>query len=97
MTVNCVMEKKMNKIEFYAECDRLFGQEHPAPREIRPRRTGRWGPREPGSGRFEGYGLVRWFNDLTVHVSLRHPISLQMVTTPENALAVISSVIKDHA
>ncbi len=88
---------KMDKIKFYAECDRLFGQEHPAPKEIKYRRTGRWGPREPGSGRFEGYGIVRWFNSNTVHVSLRHPVGMHMITTPENALLVIEGVMRDDA
>ena len=93
------MEKKdkMDKIEFYSECDKFFGQSHPPPREFRPRRTGRWGPREPGAGRFEGYGIVRWFNPSTVHVSLRYPIPLHMMTTPGAALAAIERLMKDHA
>jgi hypothetical protein len=94
------MEKneKIDKIEFYAECDRLFGQTHAPPRTTPWRgRTGRWGPRDPGAGRFEGYGIVRWFNSRTVHVSLRHPVGMHMITTPEEALATISGLLKDHA
>lgn len=91
------MEKngKMDKIKFYAECDRLFGQEHPAPVEIKYR--GRWGPRKPGAGRFEGYGIVRWFNAATVHISLRHPVGMHMITTPEHALEIIAGLMREDA
>lgn len=83
----------MEKKEFYIECDRIFGQSHPAPKERRPMRTGRWGPREPGPGRFEGYGIVRWFSPTTVHVALRNPVNLHAVLTPEQALALISRLM----
>lgn len=86
--------EKMDKIEFYAECDRLFEQEHPVPVQIKYRRTGRWGPRTPGSGRFEGFGLVRWFNPNTVHMSLRYPVGLHKITTPAHALEIIESLLK---
>lgn len=91
-------KRKMDKREFYAECDRLFGQEHAPPRTIPWRgRTGRWGPREPGPGRFEGYGIVRWFNARTVHMSLRHPVGMHMITTPEKALEIIARLMQDDA
>lgn len=94
------MEKKdkMDKTEFYAECDRLFGQQHAPPRTTPWRgRTGRWGPREPGAGRFEGYGIVRWFNFNTVQIALRYPVSMHMISTPEHALEIIAGLMREDA
>jgi hypothetical protein len=38
----------------------------------------RWGPRAPGNGRFEGFGIIRVYGS-TVHVSLRHPVAIHKV------------------
>jgi hypothetical protein len=37
--------------------------------ESKPYRR-RWGQREPGNGRFEGYGLIRWFSCDMIHISI---------------------------
>ena len=82
----------MDKTEFYAECDRLLGQHHPPPKTYGYR--GRWGPREPGSGRFEGYGLIRWMSQRVVHIALRHPVHLQTHATPERALEILAEMME---
>lgn len=81
----------MDKTEFYAECDRLLGQQHPPPRVYRYR--GRWGPRCSGPGRYEGHGLIRYFGPNHVHIALYAPIKVTTVTTPEDALRLIESLI----
>ena len=81
----------MDKIKFYAECDRILGQEHPPPKVRRYK--GRWGPREPGPGRYEGYGLIRYFGPKHAHISLYAPRNVTLVTTPENALRMISEMV----
>ena len=80
----------MEKIEFYAACDRLLGQTHPEPKTYS--RRGRWGPREPGSGRYEGYGLIRWISPNVIHLALRHPRMIQKFSTPEEVLKLLATI-----
>lgn len=81
----------MDKREFYAECDSLLGQTHEPPRELRYR--GRWGPREPGSGRYEGYGLIRWFAEDMVHVSLINPSKISGIMTAQEVLVMLGDLV----
>lgn len=81
----------MDKTEFYAACDRLLGQEHPPPKVHRYR--GRWGPRDPGSGRYESYGLIRYFGPKHVHIALYAPKKISAVMTPKDALRLIRSMV----
>jgi hypothetical protein len=75
---------------FYGACARLLGADH-VWREARPHlkvdrvtgtiwrpltRAGRWSGREPGNGRFEGYGLIRLFGPERVHMLLRRPLAV---------------------
>ena len=83
----------MSKKEFYEECDKIFGQSHLPPTTQRYR--GRWGPRTPGSGRFEGYGLVRWFSPSLVHISLRQQVALQTYMTAHEALVRIAEIVNN--
>ncbi len=81
----------MRKEEFYKECDQLFKQSHPPPTTSKYRR--RWGPRSPGSGRFEGYGIVRWFSPTTVHIAIRVPVPIRVTVTAAEALKLIAAII----
>jgi hypothetical protein len=81
----------MNKIDFYAKCDEIFKQSHGPPTTKKYCR--RWGQRTPGSGRFEGYGLVRWFSPSNVHIALRHPVELQTSVTAVEAIDIITKLI----
>lgn len=83
----------MDKTEFYARCDQLLGQSHAPPREIKYR--GRWGPREPGSGRYEGHGLIRWFSEGLVHVSLTNPIKINRTMTARETLDLLGDLVFD--
>ena len=42
-------------------------------------RAGRWSGREPGNGRFQGYGLIRLFGRDRVHVLLRKPQAVNRI------------------
>lgn len=84
----------MDKREFYERCDALLGQEHAPPTTLRYR--GRWGPREPGSGRYEGYGLIRWFGPRLVHVSLTAPIKMRTVMTANETIMLLESLAVDR-
>lgn len=61
----------MNKEDFYDECARLLNTEYDFV-DVIPNnaRSGRWGPRKPGNGRYPGIGLIRWFSENYIHVSI---------------------------
>jgi len=84
----------MEKEVFYAACDSLLGQTHEPPRKLRKR--GRWGPREPGSGRYEGFGLIRYFSSNIVHLSLNQPLPVTMLTTPQGALDFLAHLVEEY-
>lgn len=85
---------------FYQECAKLLGcstSETPVKPIIRTDRYGnpkitnsnRWGPRVPGHGRFEGFGLIRVFGK-TVHIALRNPVSINRhIASMDEALSVL--------
>ena len=61
----------MTKEEFYEECAKLLGTQYEYVNVItNTRRTNRWGPRQPGNGRFPGIGLIRWFSPTCIHVAI---------------------------
>lgn len=80
----------MEKAEFYAECDRILGQVHEPPKVHKYR--GRWGPREPGPGRYEGYGLIRWFSPALVHMALKHPRSISKTVSTDEAIRILEEL-----
>ncbi len=62
----------MENKEFYSECARLLNSDHEFVDNI-PVRRGRWGPRYPGNGRFPGFGTIRIYSDILIHMSLNRP------------------------
>jgi hypothetical protein len=36
----------------------------------------RWNNRKPGNGRFEGFGIIRYFSESCIHVALNQPIAV---------------------
>jgi len=61
--------------EFYSECAKILGSDQKfIPNIPKSRgRSGRWGPRQPGNGRFPGFGTIRAFSDTQIHMSLNKP------------------------
>ena len=39
----------------------------------------RWNNRTPGNGRFEGFGLIRFFGPNVIHVVLHKPVQINRV------------------
>ena len=62
----------MNNEDFYNRCAELLGVEYDCQPFEYPYRT-RWNNRKPGSGRFEGRGIIRKFGS-QIHVALTKPI-----------------------
>lgn len=98
----------MEKKEFYEKCAKLLGTENlyvekPKPAKRFNRETGkmyqpitrktRWGPREPGNGRFPGHGLIRIFGSNTIHVSLSNPSLNGTFSSFEEVLEALQRVI----
>ena len=76
---------------FYQQCAERLGAHH----HYRPfpysRRT-RWNAREPGNGRFPGFGLIRLSGD-TVHMQLRAPAGVnRWFATREAALDFLAAL-----
>lgn len=87
----------MDKQEFYEKCEDILSSGHEY-QEIwkNTRRSGRWGPRQPGNGRFKGYGLIRWFSADVVHISLYHPYSVNKTYPDEVALLFLENIMEFH-
>lgn len=55
-----------NSADFYKKCSDILGLSH---NHIEPVSfITRWNNRNPGNGRFEGYGLIRYYNKGLIHV-----------------------------
>lgn len=82
----------MNKEEFYQKCSEILDIEHKFKTIWKnERRSGRWGPREPGNGRFPGFGLIRWFGPNYIHMTGKG--INKSFTSPENALEYLSKLL----
>jgi hypothetical protein len=57
----------MEKQEFYDEVGAILGVGDIYVENLPYRR--RWGQRKPGNGRYEGYGIVRYFGTNLVHIA----------------------------
>jgi hypothetical protein len=53
----------------------------------------RWNNRSPGNGRFNGYGIVRWFSSSQIHVQLYNPKISGLFASEELALIAINKSI----
>lgn len=82
----------MDRRSFYDECSRILGTLHAF--RVPPRgKITRWNNRNPGNGRFPGYGLVRRFGPNCVQIALRQPVEFNLVChSEEEALSALRSV-----
>lgn len=84
----------MEKEEFYQLCATALGTTHnykyiPQNR----RRTNRWGPREPGNGRFPDFGVIRWYGPSMIHVCLVYPESVNRTfSSPQAAITFLETL-----
>lgn len=78
------MEREIVSVEekFYQDVADLLGVENSHKYNAltvgRTYRT-RWNNRKPGSGRFEGYGIVRFFGPTMIHVAINRPVYINKV------------------
>lgn len=71
----------MSNEEFYIRCAEIIGISYECSPFPYYKRT-RWNNRNPGSGRYPGFGIIRKFGD-QIHVSLRHTISHNKIYNSE--------------
>jgi hypothetical protein len=82
----------MTDEQFYRECAAILGAEH----VFRARRfagRSRWNNRDPGNGRFPGYGTIRMFAPDQIHIALRTPEPLsRRCHSVQEALALLKEL-----
>ena len=80
---------------FYAKCSEIL--ESPNVYTPRPfRKRTRWNNRGAGNGRFEGYGLIRVFGLNLIHISLKHPRTInEKFASFEDALAFLEGIVDE--
>jgi len=62
----------MNEKElFYEACGGILGTIHNYKQPVS--RITRWNNRSAGNGRYEGFGLIRFFGPNKIHIALNHP------------------------
>ena len=104
------VEKRVKLEEdFYGRCAEILGTEHqyrdgvPRPKMDREgkmytpsSRATRWGGREPGNGRFSGFGLIRLFGN-TVQINLTKPKRISaIIDGREEALAFLEKEVNNN-
>jgi hypothetical protein len=79
----------MNEEQFYRECAAILGADDLYRARRFPGRT-RWNNRDPGNGRFPGFGTIRMFAPDHIHVALRRPAPVsRRCHSAEEALALL--------
>ena len=94
------MEKEISEVEsFYQDVSDLLGIENNY--EYNPHTVGgtyrtRWNNRKPGNGRFEGYGIIRFFGPNVIHVAINYPVTLTGVfESKEEVLSALKKALDE--
>mgnify|MGYP001402579989 CR=1 FL=1 len=61
-----MQNEKINSKEFYEKCSEILNLPH-THIDVVSRRN-RWNNRNPGNGRYIGYGIIRFYNEECIHV-----------------------------
>ena len=94
------MEKEISEVElFYRDVSDLLGIE--SNYEYNPNTLGgayrtRWNNRKPGNGRFEGYGIIRFFGASCIHVAINKPVHITgTFESKEEVLRVLKKALDE--
>lgn len=79
---------------FYGEVAFLLDTTHEYSKPPTPGARLRWGPRNPGNGRYPGHGVVRKFSKNHIHVALHTPKLSGWFTSQVEALNAISQAVE---
>ena len=86
MNENEIVEAKEG---FYRLCAHALGCEYDCNAFPYSRRT-RWNNREPGSGRYEGHGIIRRYSSTHIQVSLHTPFVNGLFKSEKEVLEAIT-------
>lgn len=94
------MEKEITEVEsFYQDVSDLLGI--PNSYEYNRFTVGgkyltRWNNRKPGNGRFEGYGIIRFFGPTVIHVAITKPVLFSGIfDSKEEVLRVLKKTLDE--
>jgi hypothetical protein len=92
------MEKENESVEqFYQDVADLLGVENNYRYDeftVGGTYRTRWNNRKPGNGRFEGYGLIRFFGPNCIHVVLHKPAMISGVfNSTEEVLSALKKAL----
>lgn len=82
----------MDRETFYREVGLLLGVEH-TDYVQHPGHSKRWGPREPGNGRYPGSGTVRVYADDLIQVNPHTPVLTGTFRSYEAAISALQAVL----
>lgn len=94
------MEKEISEVElFYQDVSDLLGIENNYRYDaytVGGKYRTRWNNRKPGNGRFEGYGLIRFFGPDVIHVAINNPVSINRIfNSKADVLAALKKALDD--
>lgn len=82
----------MTNDEFYEQVAQILGTEYDCKPFPWYKRT-RWNNRQPGSGRYPGFGVVRCFGD-QVHIALHTPNINKIANSKEEAIKLLTAQLR---
>lgn len=86
---------KKEKELFYEECGKILGVNHDFTVAYHGYKyANRWTNRNPGNGRYPGFGVIQMFGAKCIHIALTAPQAVtKTVTSAEDAYALLRSIV----
>ncbi len=85
------MRTEIEEEQFYTEVAKILNAETVYKRFPYSKKT-RWNNRNPGNGRYEGRGLVRYYSHNCIHICLSNPRLNKMCKSTEEAYAALRAI-----
>jgi hypothetical protein len=93
-----MMENETVSVEekFYQDVADLLGVESNYEHNVNKAWRTRWNNRKPGNGRFEGFGLIRFFGENMIHVMISKPVHMNKTfSSPEETLSALKKALDE--
>lgn len=85
----------VEQAQFYQQCADILGIKHEF--TVRYAKRTRWNHRNPGNGRFSGYGTIRWFSRENIHLAFHSPLVTMTFSSPDECLGWLNGMMLNHA
>lgn len=94
------MKQEISEVElFYQDVSDLLGIESNYRYDVYSvggKYRTRWNNRKPGNGRFEGYGIIRFFGPTVIHVAITKPVLFSGIfESKEEVLRVLKKTLDE--